>query len=423
MTSWVMHFVHDRNTANDPAYNINEGEDTPFFPFHEDHASRSRFEQWEWADDDYCLEPDAEAFSVLLKIISDGHIRSGWSFRNDRPTIYGPRSACCFTEMPLYGLIEYAKQRSREYVGAYAIGLLKQEFFAAGGRPVIYGLSGPHNEISKPLRLPPHYSWPRKLDPSCGIAEQEQYRYVAMNLDPKRPIDWSHEREWRWADSDDACSCPGLPVWLKGEPVKFTQIMIVVPSDREAHRVLELLKQYHDAGAHNCGHEYRHKALLGTRILSLEQLAAIPSTADPTNLRLEDLPSNSLKSFDQPEATPELIAAVKSALAEAHIAAEAAVESFLLTARYVDGGKFVADACGWADLVICDSQSPVVSALIALGETTVIGGIGYRVSDFGRHGRSKDQALSVAEAGVTAASQVMKERFPGVEFDVRTMWD
>jgi hypothetical protein len=423
MTDWVMHFVHDSNPENDPAYNMNQGEEGPFFPFHEHRASRSRFEQWEWADNDYCLEPDASAFSVLLKILSDGHIRSGWSFRNDRPTIYGPRSACCFTEMPLYGLIQYAKQRSKDYVGSYAIGLLKREFFAAGGRPVIYGLSGPHKEISKPLPYSPHYLWPRKLDPNCGIMEQEQYRYVAMNLGSERPIDWSHEREWRWADHGDACSCPGLPVWLKDEPVTFSQIMIVVPSDREALRVLDLLKELHDAGSHNLGHEYRMDALLATRIVSLEQLAAIAPTVDLANLRLEDLPSSSLKTFEQPKATPELIAQVKSALAEAHVAAEAAVEAFLATANYIDGGKHVADVCGWADLVIYDPQSPVVSALIALGEASVIGGVGYRVSDFGVHGRRKDQALSVVEAGVEAAEKVMQKRFPDVSFGPRTKLD
>lgn len=107
--------------------------------------------------------------------------------------------------------------------------------------------------------------------------------------------------------------------------------------------------------------------------LSLEQLASISPTVDAADLRLEDLPSSSLKTFEQAEATPELIAEVKSALAEAHTAAKAAVDSFLLTARYVDGGKFVADVCGWADLVIDDSQSSVVSALVAMGKTTIIG--------------------------------------------------
>jgi hypothetical protein len=89
MTTWVMHFIHDRNPENDPAENINEGEATPLFPFHEDPDVNSRFELWEMADAAYPIEPDASAFAVLLKIISDGHIRAGWAFRGDRPTIYG----------------------------------------------------------------------------------------------------------------------------------------------------------------------------------------------------------------------------------------------------------------------------------------------------------------------------------------------
>src|SRR5258705_5120074 len=145
MTTWVMHFIHDRNPQNDPAENINEGEATPLFPFHEDPDVNSRFELWEMADAAYLIESDASAFAVLLKIISDGHIRAGWSFRGDRPTIYGPQAACCFTEMPLYGLLEYAKYRGPNMVGLYAMGL-KQELFAAGGRPGIYGFMWPHNK-------------------------------------------------------------------------------------------------------------------------------------------------------------------------------------------------------------------------------------------------------------------------------------
>jgi hypothetical protein len=74
-------------------------------------------------------------------------------------------------------------------------------------------------------------------------------------------------------------------------------------------------------------------------------------------------------------------------------------------------------------VVIYDSQSPIVSALIALDETRVIGGVGYRVSDFGSHGRRRDQALSVAEAGVEAAIGVLTQRFPGTSFGMRTVWD
>ncbi|MBC9879940.1 hypothetical protein G8O24_21605 [Bradyrhizobium sp. INPA01-394B] len=45
------------------------------------------------------------------------------------------------------------------------------------------------------------------------------------------------------------------------------------------------------------------------------------------------------------------------------------------------------------------------------------------MSDFGRHGRRKDQSVSVAEAGFEAAKQVMEKRFPNVGFRVRMMWD
>jgi hypothetical protein len=418
MTTWVMHFIHDRNPENDPAENINEGEATPLFPFHEDPDVNSRFELWEMADAAYPIEPDASAFAVLLKIISDGHIRAGWSFRGDRPTIYGPQAACCFTEMPLYGLLEYANQRGPNMVGLYAIGLLKQELFAAGARPVIYGLSGPHKELSSRLSMPPQYPWPRKLAPECGIAEREQYRYVAMNLDGKRPIDWSHEREWRWADCHHRCSCPGLPLWLSAEPISFTQAMIVVPTDGEMARVLDLLKELYDAGSHNFDYAYRKQTLLDTRVVSLEQLSTMASGVDLANLRLEDLPSHSIQAFEQPVASPELIEKVKLALRDAHAAAESAVEKFMAAS-----GGHVKDICGWADIVIYDSQSPIVSALLALNETHVTGGVGYRVSDFGRHGRRRDQALSVAEAAVDAALTVLRAQFPQVGFGAKTTWD
>src|SRR6266480_2269584 len=35
-------------------------------------------------------------------------------FRKKRATIYGPRSAVCFTEMPLSSLLDYAEQRANE---------------------------------------------------------------------------------------------------------------------------------------------------------------------------------------------------------------------------------------------------------------------------------------------------------------------
>ncbi len=113
LSTWVMHFVHRRKPENDPTYNVNEGESSPLFPFHEDRDKHARFELWDMVDEHSTLAPDDYPFCVLDKIIEDGHIRAGWSFRDSKPTIYGPRAAVCFTEMPLYGLIGYSHQRSR----------------------------------------------------------------------------------------------------------------------------------------------------------------------------------------------------------------------------------------------------------------------------------------------------------------------
>lgn len=162
------------------------------FPYHEDKKVNERFQVWDHYDEEASLGSDPRAIRVLSKIITDGHIRAGWAIRNGRPTIYGPSAAACFTEMPLYGLINYATQRSSHDVGLYAIAVPRDEFFVAGGRPAIYGLTGPHREQYTHGKV-----WPRKLMPSCGLGEEEQYRYVAMAIDDDRSIDWSHEREWR----------------------------------------------------------------------------------------------------------------------------------------------------------------------------------------------------------------------------------
>ena len=161
---------------------------------------------------------------VLLKIIDDGHIRSSWSFRRDRPTIYGPRAAVCFTEMPLYALIDYVKQRADKYnVQPYGISIMKQDAFRVGVRPVIYGLTGDHLEKPKNPNAPASAirDWPRFLKPGCGIAEHEQYRYVSFNIGENGYSDWTHEREWRWCDFEDKYSCPGLPLYLKKKAMTF----------------------------------------------------------------------------------------------------------------------------------------------------------------------------------------------------------
>lgn len=107
LSNWVIHFVHQRKSEDNPQdlQDIAELEgfdgDLRLSDYYDDegngHNILSPFEE-----NEYWIDENASAFDVLLKILHDGFIHSGWSLRNLIPTIYGPKSAVCFTEMPLY---------------------------------------------------------------------------------------------------------------------------------------------------------------------------------------------------------------------------------------------------------------------------------------------------------------------------------
>ncbi|MGO7532751.1 hypothetical protein [Rhizobium leguminosarum] len=421
LSAWVMHFVHRKNPAFDPAAELNEGESVPLFPFIADRQKNRRFDFWNMVEESHHLAGDEYAFYVLMKMLEDGHIRSGWSFRGKaklKPTIYGPRSACCFTEMPLYALLDYAKRRSPSDVGSYAICLRRDELFAAGGRPVIYGLSGDHREKPRPkLGRAIYDDWPRILDPSCGISEDEQYRYVSMSLGGDREIDWGHEREWRWADGMDVCSCPGLPIWLDDEPITFSRIAVVVSTNKEASTVLNKLKELFDAGAHNFGYSYKRESLRATEVISLEEVLATVKEERFATVRLDELPATTIQVFNTPAVTHEYRAKVRVVLKKASKAAIKAANNYEKKALAGKAG-YSLDGFGFAHLVLRSSQSPLVTALQELDEITVFGGAGYWISNFGGGGQ-----LAVALASVKAAQRIFSKHFPDDEFEISSRWD
>lgn len=427
LTKWALHFIHDYNPVFVPGEQVAAYETFYGFPYHENREIDTRFDDWRIKDIEHFpsgYEPSA--FEILLKILTDGHIRTTWAFRKGRPTIYGPRAAACFTEMPLYALIEYAKTRSIESVGPYAIAVPKEELFRAGARPVIYGLSGIHREQTS--RDSENKGWPRKLESDCGISEKEQFRYVAMSHEPGRIIDWSHEREWRWVDHLDQCSCPGIPIWLADEPFSFSEVYVVVPSNTEVEPVLNLLRELYDTGQNDYFHQFCRRTLKATSVIALDQLEAGRSNQEMRSLRLEEVPSSSLNVFERPEASTELVEKVRAVLDEAKEAADHAALEFLSSAQRTQDGKHIADVAGWASLVIADSQSPLVSALQKLDSENdvsinTIAGIGYIVPEIGGLGWGNEQALSIAEEAVRAAKRVFENHFPEVFFRVRTRWD
>ena len=109
LSDWVLHFVHDGNPDHEPVDDMLPYDYFQGFPYHEDRQLNDRFDAWRISDEYYQLDPCEPAIGVLLKIVTDGHIRATWAFRNGRPTIYGPRAAVCLTEMPLYALLDYAR--------------------------------------------------------------------------------------------------------------------------------------------------------------------------------------------------------------------------------------------------------------------------------------------------------------------------
>lgn len=223
LSEWVIHFIHDRKLEDDPSTLADLAELEGYvgdmrLPDYYDNLGEGHNIMCEYEENEYLIDEKASALEVLKKILHDGFIKSGWSLRKMAPTIYGPKSAVCFTEMPLYALVDYARSRQASgYVGNHGIAFRRNELFAAGARPVIYGLSTPHQETDTNEN---GVYQGRLLSVDTGIGIQEQYRYVATSI-PKvygpghKFIDWTHEREWRWALPNDALGVPGLPFFFK----------------------------------------------------------------------------------------------------------------------------------------------------------------------------------------------------------------
>lgn len=146
------------------------------------------------------------AFFLLRHCIRQGRIWATWSERKGRRTIYGPRPAVCFTEMPIAAFIEASRDRNRrgEAMAPYALIFAKQRASAVGAMPVIYGVSSsarPKIDRSTGERWLPEHSMPLN----------EQFRYVAHDAVTGRP-DWTHEREWRWPSDERPWFDPdGIP--------------------------------------------------------------------------------------------------------------------------------------------------------------------------------------------------------------------
>jgi len=180
------------------------------------------------------------AIFLLRHAIRQGRLWATWSIRGGKRTIYGPRPAVCLTEMPIAAFVEASQLRAAkgEAMSSFALVLPKAAAFAAGARPVIYGLSKSASPSGGKGGGP-------RIFADTVLPADEQYRYVSYNPTAGN-LDWTHEREWRWplsapswhdedglppGDSDDL---PGLIL----DQTSMRGLGVIVATELQAQQVI-----------------------------------------------------------------------------------------------------------------------------------------------------------------------------------------
>lgn len=348
-TKWLIHFVRDRKPEQDLLL----------------------FEEYEGDLFDYNgIELDADAFSVLLNIIRLGGLLSGYSFRGGRTTIYGGKPAICATEMPIYSFSEYVRKRGKaDEVSAYGIAFLKSEFYEAGGRPVIYGLT-----LNENVSYRENNSFSRIFNESV-LPLQEQFRYVAYSPTNDKWIDWSHEREWRWVARDDdkhtvwaetndyADFIDGLPLFNgKENNGYFSKLGIIVWNNEEATRIQEELTGYYLAQYNNYSTPFSRILLENSFIIVLNDV--IKAVENDKNLEAQTIEgiqaANLLKAILICENTETYENIINKTLKEAKEAGKRAADNYLT--KYPD----CIDSCGFASVISYEVTNPIIQQMIKM---------------------------------------------------------
>lgn len=397
LSKWIIHFVHKRNPANDPLEFSYDPEDFEYIDFPDGfkYDGTPIFLTEKYQEDDYGLTPDDYAFCVLKKILYDGFIRAGWSYRKGNPTIYGPKAAVCFTEMPLYGLIEYAKTRNnKNFAEEYGIAFIKTELFSAGARPVIYGLSTKHIEAKEGQQ---NYGIGlRTLSKETGIGIKEQYRYVYTNMD--KDIDWTHEREWRWADINEEFDFPGLPVFAKNDRIRLSKIIVIVKTLEESEMIIDQLQNLFHSKSTNYDREYELEVIENTHVLALDELAKM--SIDPNTARLDDLPMSRIPKIKKITVRAEILEKVKIAWEKASEICLKAGANYVAT--YGEG----IGLCGYAHIITMEANSEITQAFIDLDIASSRSDGSYHLYGLDHY---PSQLIDVSEAGARAAADFLTQ--------------
>lgn len=331
----------------------------------------------------------------------------------------------CFTEMPLHSLALYAQDRKETRCTPYGIAVLKRELFGAGGRPVIYGLSSRRDSaFVENTRC-------RRILTESALPLSEQYRFVTYDpCRPQSPLDWTHEREWRWAP--DFTNETHL-MWLEGDhelvdqsPAlalfrglddggHFSRVAILVKTEQEASEVVEILETCRDSLENDLCERYEPKVLARAFVVVMDMvLEEVQNRGNTKAIRLDTLPASLKVRLSKPSVSPADVERVRQAVIKAKTMAAKAVEEHKLKSP-----EFEKDVCGTACVITYDAGSVVTQSMLAAGLAHASAGKHYIVD---LQFQIDTQAMNVYEAAAKAAAESLAEEL-GQEFFVHTRMD
>jgi hypothetical protein len=221
----------------------------------------------------FTRQGNKSSFDTLKDIVTSGRINCGWSVRgyNGKRTIFGERPAICFTDMPLFSFHRYVVNRKeRTKVDFYGIALHKSTMFRLGARNVIYGTTTVNEQENEDTGNSEVWSNP-------NLSGNEQYRYMLTKIDDQN--DWTHEREWRWANHFNKSNGDHLPLWKNNITDRFMEdvgdldfyhdagIFIITRYEDEVDELKNIFANFTNRGIYN-----RHNVQM-TFAMSLEKVS------------------------------------------------------------------------------------------------------------------------------------------------------
>lgn len=153
-----------------------------------------------------CVSP----FEALKLMLEDGFLKATHAWvqvkgSGTKPTIRGPYPAVCFTDQPVRFFlqsIKASKEMTRDRYTEFGVAVKKVDLYRYGGRPVIYSDERILGEQLNADELTARQLHLALLVYKNGLPEEFQHLWAHYNPLRRekrrpRPVDFTHEREWR----------------------------------------------------------------------------------------------------------------------------------------------------------------------------------------------------------------------------------